>query len=297
MTSWLLLAIGAQLMLAAVSFIDRFILTHPRGVPRPLVYAFYVSILSGFVIVLIPFGVVSWPDSGVLQLSAISAAAFIGALLLLYRSFKAATASDVMPVVAAASAAVSFILAGLILDEGLPRLFIAAILLFIIGTFLISRYRFTRRSFLFVIGAGILFGISTFVHKPLFLITPFWDGFFWSRMANVVGAFALLSWPGHYALIMHSTRAASHSTKWLVVGNKTLSGIAGAMTFFAIALGSVSVVNAMAGLQFVFLLLLAFLFSKQLPQALKGEFEKKGLTHKLAGITCIIVGLALLFIR
>lgn len=296
MSTWIALAIAAQLILAAVTFVDRYLLTHSRGVGKPVVYAFYMSALSGFVIVLVPFGVVTWPSVDVVELSLLAAAAFIGALILLYHALKESTASDVMPVIAASSASASFLLASVFLDENLPQMFLLAVALFILGTFLISRFRFTRRSFLCVIGAGLLFGLSTFLHKPIFLLTPFWDGFFWSRMANVVGAVLLITWPGNYRAILHGTKSSSKGTKWLVIGNKTLAGIAGAMTFFAISMGSVSVVNAMTGLQFAFLLLLAYLFASHFPNVLKGELERKGFTHKLWGIVCIIAGLAALFL-
>ncbi len=296
MPLWIVLAIAAQLLSAVVVFVDRFVLTQKKGMDSPLVYAFYVSLLSGIVLVLLPFGVVSIPDSLVLQLSLASAASFITSLLLLYSALRAGHASDVMPVVAAFSALSSFVLASVWLKEQLPTLFVFSVGFFILGTFLISRFRFTKRQFILVVVAGLLFGLTAFLIKLMFEHTTFWDGFFWSRMGNVIGALLLLLWPGNMRVILHGTRSSSHGTKWLVLGNKTLAGVANAITFFAISLGSVSVVNAMGGFQFAFLPVIAFLFARRFPNVLRGEVFHAGISHKLAGIGCIVTGPAMLYL-
>lgn len=296
MSTWILLAILAQALAAVSTFVDRYILTHGKGIGSPLTYAFYISLLSGVVVILLPFGVISAPNAEVIKLSLVMAVFFILSLFLLYSAFKEGKVSDVMPVVAAFSATSSFILAHLYLDENLPDLFIFSVILFIFGTALISRFRFTHRSLMLTLGAGLLFGASAFIAKLIFLETSFWDGFFWSRMANVLGAGMLLFWPGNMKAIFHGGRSSTHGTRWTIIGNKTLSGIAGILTFFAISLGSVSVVNAMSGLQFAFLLIFAYLFAERFPRALSGEVEKHGLAHKLFGVTVIMVGILILFI-
>ncbi|MDO8514340.1 MAG: hypothetical protein Q7S50_02230 [bacterium] len=296
MPTWIALAIAAQLLGAVVVFVDRYVLTQKKGMGLPVVYAFYVSLLSGVVIVLLPFGLVSVPSLLILELSLVSAASFITSLLLLYSALRAGHASDVMPVVAAFSALASFTLAFLWLSEHLPGFFLASVALFILGTFLISRFRFTKHQLVLVVSAGLLFGFSAFLIKVMFVHASFWDGFFWSRMANVTGALLLLVWPGNWKAIMHGTRSSSHGTKWLIIGNKALAGIAGAVTFFAIGIGSVTVVNAMGGLQFVFLPVLAFLFAHQFPNVLRGEVFHSGISHKLLGVVCIVLGLAFLYV-
>lgn len=296
MSSWILFAVLGQLLTAITVFIDRYMLTQKKGIGSPLVYAFYVSFLSGFVLVLLPFGLVSIPSILIIAYALLAAASFIVALLLLYASLKQGTASDVMPVVTAFSALSSFFFAHLFLDEALPAMFSVAVILFIVGTMLISRFRFTPRIFSHIVLSGVLFGVSAFVIKLIFLETTFWDGFFWSRMANVIGAGFLLLWPGNASIILHGTKHTSHGTRLLVIGNKTLAGIAGVCIFLAISQGHVSVVNAMGGLQFAFLLGLAFLFSHRFPNVLRGEIYHDGRGHKIAGIVCIIMGLGALFI-
>src|SRR3989344_1375356 len=139
MSLWITLAIGAQALFAVVTFVDRHVLTHGEGA-SPVAYAFYVPLLSGVVVVLLPFGVIAAPSLVIIELSFATAIAFIFSLILLYSALKESRASDVMPVVAAFSALASFILAHLFLDENVPTMFILSVALFIIGTFLISRF-------------------------------------------------------------------------------------------------------------------------------------------------------------
>ena len=296
MTTWVFLAIAAQAIAAVVTYIDRHVLTHGRGIGKPIAYAFYVALLSGFVIVLLPFGVVASPSLIVLELSIINAIAFVVSLFFLYSALKEGHASDVMPVVAAVSAIASFIFASQWLDEHLPPYFLLAAALFIAGTFLISRYRFTRRQLAFVAIAGFLFGFTAFTFKLVFDHTTFINGFFWTRMCDVAIALTLFCVPSIRGQIFHGSKQSSHSTKWIVVGNKALAGLAAILTQLAIAQGSVSIVNAMSGLQFAFLLIIAFIFASYFPKALRGEIEHAGIRHKIFGIGLVILGMAALYI-
>ena len=166
----------------------------------------------------------------------------------------------------------------------------------VLGTLLISRFRLTTRQSALVVLSGIFFGLTAFLTKLIFLEAAFIDGFFWSRMTNVFGALFLLVIPANRHAIFSGYRGSSSGTKWLVISNKTLGGIAAVLSLFAIKLGSVSIVQAFVGLQFVFLLLIAYLFSGQLPELLRGELRADGLRHKIIGVSAIILGLALLFV-
>ena len=299
MMSWIALAALAQLFNAVTVLVDKYVITCINCVGRtPVAYAFWVSLLSGFVIVLVPFGVVSWPSGSVIGLSCAVAFTYITSILLLYSALRRAGASDVVPVVGAVSAITTFSLAYVLLNQDLPDSSLLGLGLLIVGTALISHFRFTLNSFTISVFSGIFFGFSAILIKLIFIETTFIDGFFWSRMTNVVGALMLLAWPGNYKAIMTGVQGTTTTTKWIVVGNKALSGVAFALILFAISLGSVSVVNAMSGLQFVFLLSFAYLFADIFPAIFYGEIHKhKYFHHKLYGIIFIVFGLIALFIQ
>src|SRR3989344_3575559 len=296
MPTWIALAALAQLISAGIIFIDKYVLVSKTHVGKPIVYAFYISILSGFVLILVPFGLVSTPSPTVLLLSLVASVTFISSIVLLYTALKEGHASDIMPIVGGVGAVATALCASQWLHEDLPSAFIPAFGFMVFGMLLISHFRLTKRQTLLVVLSGTFFGATAFLTKLIFLETDFLDGFFWSRMTNVLGALLLLAVPANREAIFSGFRGSSSGTKGLVIATKTLGGIAGVLTLLAIKLGSVSLVQAFTGLQFVFLLIIAYFLSWRFPAVLRGELHPQGLSHKLGGIACIVLGLAILFV-
>lgn len=79
-----------------------------------------------------------------------------------------------------------------------------------------------------------------------------------------------------------------------MAANKTLSGIAFALLNYAIAIGSVTLVNAMQGLQYVFLLIMVAILSYKYPNILTEAVSRKSLTQKIIAVTLIGLGLAMI---
>jgi drug/metabolite transporter (DMT)-like permease len=109
-------------------------------------------------------------------------------------------------------------------------------------------------------------------------------------------ALSLLTAPGFRRAIFHGGRHSSRGAKGLVLGNKVLGGVAAALTAYAVSLGSVSVVNALAGLQFVFLFIFAVLFARHMPLFGESKTGSHGGWHTATGVTLIVAGLALLWV-
>ncbi len=295
MASWLLLAIGAQFITAVSVLIDRQIVVKAQHIGKPIVYAFYVSILSVFVIVLIPFGV-SIPSLALLGFALGHALAFFCGIYFLYSALKDARASDVAPVVGATSAIATLIAAPLILDGDLSESVIAPIIFLVVGTALISHFHFTRAALRYTILSGIAFGAVAMSAKLVFNETTFLDGFFWTRILSVFFASCLLLIPNLRAQIFSGGARSSHGARYLVIGNKLLGGSAAILTAFAISLGSVSVVNALSGLQFAFLFLFALVFAPSMPLLRDGsKTHGHGGWQTGLGVAVICVGLALLY--
>ena len=294
MLVWVGLAAGAQLLTACTVLIDRYVLVSRFYAGRPIVYTFYVSILSGLVLVLLPFGV-AVPSPRLLALSLLVAATFMCALYLFYTALKRGHASDAAPIVGATTALVTSIVGFFILSADLPLAFVPAFALFIVGTFLISRFRLSWRSISLILLAGFFFGTSSVLLKVVFQETTFIDGFFWTRMGNVVLALSLLLWPRSREAILHSVHKSRPSTKWIIVGNKMLSGVASVMMALAISLGSVAIVQAMTGMQFAFLFGLVYVASYFVPKVFGVEVHRHEFRRKLYGTLFIIAGLVALF--
>lgn len=291
----LFLAVFAQVLNACIVLIDKYLVTSTH-ISRPSAYAFYVSIISGVVIFMVPFGGIHIPNPYVVGISVLIGVTFVISILLLYSALKIASATDVVPWLAAVSSITTFLAGFVFFEESLPRFFPYAVVLFVIGMLLVGHFRFNAKSFLFVVLSGVLFGISAVLLKILFGHTDFSNGFFWSRMGNVFAGFLLLLWPDCRKAVFHASKASSHKTTFLIVLNRALGGIAFLCTLYAIGVGSVSIVNSLSSLQFVFIFLFIFLLRNKMKALFQHEFRPGHVLHKLLAMTFIVAGFLVLFL-
>lgn len=262
--TWIYLALLAQLINAFVILLDKFLLAS-KSITRPLVYVFYVCLLSGIALLILPFGVVLFPTVKVVWLSLVTGAAFAFSIYFLYSALFSADASDVAPAVGAVSALATLFFSFLFLGNALMGNFLLGFGFLVAGMALMSYFRFNRREIGLVVLAGIFFALSTVTIKLLFNATSFWNGFFWSRLGNVAVALPLLLWPVNRRLFWQNAIASSFKTKLFILASKFLAGAAFLLVLMAIKLGNISLVNAITGTQFVFLLFFALIFTKKFP--------------------------------
>lgn len=157
-----------------------------------------------------------------------------------------------------------------------------------------------------VFAAGLAFAAHFAVTKFLYDST---DGFVavfaYSRLA--VGWWALLGW---LALLLSArlfdggqflprrqrlqARRRGYRLPIIFFMSKGVGAVALLLQNYAISLGSVSLVNALQGTQYVFLLLLAALISWHWPHLFHEELQRNTLGQKIAGIS--LVGIGLVFI-
>jgi uncharacterized membrane protein len=309
--SWILLATLGQFFNAIVAVVDKYLVTDKNALPRPFVYAFYSCLITGswllvFVAGSIPgfssvgfptFSNVVAPSLAVVGMSFLAAYTFFMALVSLYNALQMADASDVMPVIGAVSALSSFGMTYLFLDHTLTTNFIWGTLLLIAGTFLVSQVQFTRKIILYTIHGGLFFALHNIAMKGLFLETSFDDGFFWSRVAFFLFALSLLLVPSYYEKIVGQTKKPTARTGFIVLGAKVLAGVAAFLLLKATDWGEVSVVQALDGLKFVFILLISFIVGRFIPiTAGENNFDFRTLVRKAAYVTVIAVGFVILFL-
>lgn len=313
MEFWITSVIIGQFLNALVILNDRFIVSK-NIVPRPIVYAFYVSFLSIFALGALPFGV-TWPSLNTIVFSIIAAITYLFSILLLYKSLKISKASEVVPVVGGVATISTLISSVLILNTGLPNSSGRSIIGFfflVLGMVLISHFIFTRRSLMLLIGSGIFFGLSSVLMKVIFSDADFINGFFWSRLANVVMALTLLLIPSVYRTIKSDlvgrNKDASIASKtkrangdrfrkiFIVLGNKILAGLAFIFILLAVKNGNVAIVNALTATQYVFIFIFAMLFHSLLPDYFDEKTHRHEFLHKLLATTLIVIGFFVVFV-
>jgi len=311
MAFWIGLVVVAQCINAIVSLIDRYIVSSGK-IGRPVVLAFYVSLLSALAIFLflfswiplpfvqfqIPsFSNVEWLSWSVFGYSFLGALSFIGALVALFTSFKNAEASDVVPVVSSISAVSTLLLSFYVLGDGLTQNFLWGFLFLVVGTALIAHFRFTKALVISTTLAGLLFAVNAVSTKLLFDVTHFDNGFFWSRLIIVATALLMLFLPNccHRTVASEAKQAGAGGFVW-VLGNKVLAGLAGIMVLRAISLGDVAIVQALVGLQFVFLVLFSVFLGHKAPVCIGEHCTPDDRAQKIVSVAIIVTGFSLLFV-
>ncbi len=308
--AWLLLATAGQFLNAIVAILDKYIVTDEKVLPRPFVYAFYSCLITGGWIVVYLFGFipglanlgapsfvnVQSPTIQVVGMSFLAAYTFFMALVSMYDALKSADASDVMPVIGAISALSSFGMTYLFLGTELSPNFIWGVALLIVGTLLVSQLEFTKSIALHTIHSGLFFALHYIAMKGLFQETSFDDGFFWSRIGFVLFAASLLLVPVYFEKIKTQTKKATKKAGFLILMAKILAGVAAFMLLKATDLGDVTVVQALDGLKYVFIIIFSLLVGHLLPStAGENHMSASDVVRKTLYVAIISIGFVILF--
>lgn len=297
MPRWILIVVGAHLLNAAAFLVDKYLLA--RAVPSPAVYAFFVGMLGavGFVVLPldpdVPHGAAEW------LLDIAAGATFVIALLAFFTALRRGEASRVVPYVGGTIPVWTLILAYLFLDERLPQRALVAFAILVLGSALITREsggRATgkrRHAYGYASLAAVAFAVSAVLMKAVFLTQPFASGFAWSRLGSVLAAAALLLVPSARRAIAASRTQPRSGNAALFLGGQ----VAGALGFFAlqyaISVASPTLVNALQGVQYAFLFVLAAALGRRFPQ-LRERLTWGVVVQKISAIVVIGFGLIIL---
>ena len=84
------------------------------------------------------------------------------------------------------------------------------------------------------------------------------------------GAF-VVAYTGRARAYFHTTKTAGAKAGALFIANKTLAGVSFFLLNYAIFLGNIAIVNALEGVKYLFVLILAYYFSTRMPHILREQ--------------------------
>ncbi len=296
--TWFLFAIFGYFLYSLVTVINKYLLRQ-RATTKPLVFTFWLGVLSIFTFVLAPFGL-SWPGWGAFTLDFFVGVLFFLALLAFYQALDINEASRTASVIGGLQPIFILLLSWLFLAEKLTWLQILAFLVLTVGGFTLSLekgrggFREGLKGLKIVAWAIALGAIYMIFAKYIFDQQGFITGFIWTRVGLVAAAFMILLRPLWRRAIFSSARQASEGLGALFVTSKILAGFGSLFIHLAVAWGSVTLVNAMAGTEYVFLFFLILVLSKKFPQILREKSNFAAILQKAVGILLIGAGLAIL---
>ncbi len=295
--SWLIIVGVAYLLNAIAAVVDKYLLA--KSIPQPAVYAFFISFLGIIALVLIPFGF-AVPSFIQIIISLAAGLTFTFALLYLFKALKCNDTSRITPFIGGWQPLFIFILSFLFLNEKLSHAEIFAFFILVGGTILIT-LEFGKKEgkggFGVATVSAILFAISYVLTKEVYLNQTFISGFVWTRIGAFLGALLLLIPTDNRRAIFANfkkSKPQQQKTGALFIGGQAAGALSFLLVNYAISLASVSLVNAMQGLQYVFLLVMVFFLAKFHPKILKEKMTGLIIWQKVGAIVLVGVGMAIL---
>jgi len=294
---WILLLVLAHFFYGMVFILDKYVLSGPRT--NPITYAFYVGVMGAGILILIPFGFVM-PDSAEVFWSLVAGVFQILAFIFFYKALDSdkGEVSRIVPYVGALTSIFILIFSSLVIKEYLTNNQIIAFILLVLGSLIIGFKRggkLEKKIWWMAVFAGLFFALFWVTTKYLFLGTNFISGLVWVRVGVAIIALTLLLSKKNRTIIFSETKKSKPQTTKLFMLSRILNAAGSLFIYGAAYLGSISIVNALQGLQYLFVLILAILLFKKIP-SIKEQFSKEFLIQKVVAIVLICAGLGFLVI-
>jgi len=303
--NWLAISTVAYFLLALEVVLDKFLLSSKR-VSHPAIYTFYAGTLGLFVLVFIPFGVHVLGYSDIL-FRFIAGAIFIYGMFSLFSAINKSEASRVIPVTGAVVPILALFLSAIFLNEHLKNEQMIGVLFLVFGGLWIS-YDLTStkkfklfNGFYWSILAGTLLAISAVVIKGFYNHDNFINVFVWTRIGAFLGVLSFFLVPAWRKVIFSSIfkfkkpEREHKSSGLLFVLTRVIGGSGSILKEYAtsLILASVTIVNAIVAIEYVFVLILGVLFSLWFPHFFEEKKDLKSVIQKILAIFLIAVGLFL----
>lgn len=301
---WFFAAIAAYFCFALSSTVDRFLLAGP--LPHARLYAFSAGATGAFALLLVPFGF-SVPQPPLMGAMLFAGALNVAALTALFHAVRQSHVSRIIPMVGAFSPFFIAIGATAIAPGALATTLAAsgAIVPLILGTTLLAvrtERGSLRLSFADVRNAAfasLLLAAGIVLMKYIFINAAFINAIIWTNFGSLIAAGSIL-------LLSQETRAlALQRGTWFqrrvavpILFGKAAGGAGSllllASIYFAKA-SQLTLIGALQGIQYLFLLSFVWLLSLKNPALLREEISARAVPLRLAGASAIAFGLYRIF--
>jgi uncharacterized membrane protein len=327
--NWLAITLLAYLLLALEVVLDKFLLSSKR-VSHPAIYAFYSATTGLFALVFIPFGFHAVPYAEIL-FRLFAGIIFIYGMFFLFSALNESEASRVAPVVGAVVPISVFFLSLIFLGERFASREMLGLVLLITGGLLISldfsqrkefspphqRTRYLARKKIlafwcggkFFVGfkrsilAGLFLAMAATMFKGFYEHDNFFNVYIWTRIGAFVGILFFFLIPAWRKIIFNSLSKFKNPEKQhqtsgaLYIITRATGGLGSILKEKATSLtaASVTLVNALVSVEYVFVFILGIGFSLWFPQVFKERKDWETAFQKLVSILIITLGIVLVF--
>ena len=309
---WLFVAICSYILLAITSLIDKVLLSGSLSDAR--LYAFYVGILSSAAFLLLFFGIWASPSPWAIMVGITAGAAQIYGSFFYLSALRRLEASRAVPIIGSLVPIFGFFLTALVSGgrEILTPQELAGFILLILGGWLIMArgVSFKNGGLYYVLPASFLFALTVILSKLVylhlsgvegdlfgFLPLSFANGFLLMSFGSVLAALTfLLSDNVRKTAFGHQSVKKEAKPNLLFFIGQLLGAAAFLLQSFSVSIApqaDVPVINAMAGVQYMFLFFFSIIISFFFPGIIKEKNDSVSIIQKTFAIILIMGGLAI----
>jgi uncharacterized membrane protein len=288
--------------------VDKFLIS--KHIPDPLIYTFYLSVVSFVALLLIPLA--PFPPLPVFFLTSTATLLWTTGAYFLFRSLKEGHLSRVIPIIGTLVPLI--LLSESAINKSLTQNQFLAVVILIFGIIFLTytdiKGEITLRELLFEAASALFFAVSYIILRQAYLMGDFWSVFVWGRPVLIPVGIVLLVIPQTRKIIFPynpENKTASHRIKanpllklfktkvsLLFIVGQFSAGISELLLIFSISLASPALVNSLQGSQFAFIFIMNAILSKFHPEIFKAHIGKVAFITKVIGTLLLGIGLYLL---
>ncbi|OGE65014.1 hypothetical protein A3I48_02150 [Candidatus Daviesbacteria bacterium RIFCSPLOWO2_02_FULL_36_7] len=261
-----------------------------KVIPDPLVYVFYISLVSVLAIFALPFTKV--PALDIFLIASASTIFWTIGAYFMFIALKIGQVSRVIPIIGTLIPLILLIFASS--TNTLSQTQMIAIVILLIGMIFLTRSdlqgKLDKKELIFEILSAAAFAFSYIILRQAYLSLDFFSTIIWSRLVLLPLCLFMLLVPNIRKKIITSKGPAINffSKNGLIfLGGQTTGIISEILLLFSISLANPALVNSLQGTQYIFLLIFAIIFFKE-------KYNFTSLISKITGIILIGSGLYLL---
>jgi drug/metabolite transporter (DMT)-like permease len=303
---WFILGLISFFLLAITTISDKFILSKSKL--SPINYAFLVSVLGAVASVILIFiePKFSWPAGQVFTITLAGAGFFFG-VYFQFLVFNEKEATRVNSIINSLIPILTFFMSQALIVDHLTTIKLAGVGVIVFSSYLLSQVglkkdKFNYRNIVLMFLAALMFAANHVFSKVVYEERPFFDSFIWIRWSILAVGIVYITLTGNWRKIFPKSQKvpkekASVKTQWFVLFFGQACGAVSVLLYqYAVKLGSVTLVTALQGTQFLFMLIMAFILTRYYPKLFKEDISRKILIQKIIYSILLCLGVVLIIL-
>lgn len=270
-----------------------------RIIPDPLIYIFYISLVSIFALLTLPF--TNMPSFITFIIASFSTILWTLGAYFMFKALKIGQVSRVIPIIGTLIPIFLLMFASSTNAISINQSW--AVLILVLGMVFLTLSdlagKLDKREFIFEILSAALFAFSYIALRMAYLHLDFFSTLVWSRLILLPLVISIIAIPKLRRKIINTkgTKINFFSKSGLIfIAGQTSGLFSELLLSFSISLANPALVNSLQGTQYIFLLIFTIILSKKYPQIFTEKYSLLNLIAKFIGVGLIGIGLYLLIL-